>query len=488
MSLGNPSGLTRRASFGLAAGVAGASLVTGDASAQQAPDEPQREKIRLLQGPMVGAVHSDRALIWIRCGTEFEAQCEFADNPEFNNLRRSAVVTTAADRDFTAVLALANLQPATRYFYRLLLDGDRDRYRREIDPAAQSFQTQAATGTKVRFRLAFGSCAKYALDPVQDIWRVIDDHRPDMFAWLGDNIYADSLIPDIYAEEYRRQRDVVGLQPLLNKIPQLAIWDDHDYGSNNDDHRNPMKEETLRIFQNYWANSAFGLADTPGIFFSYSFGGVDFFFLDGRYYRDPNSAPDRRGKSMLGDNQLAWLKDELRRSRAPFKMLVSGGGWTAARGPGGDAWSAFLSERDSLFDFIRDEGIGGVVLMSGDSHVGELNAIPWSARGGYDLYDFVASPLAQDTGASWLRRRPELRIRQVYFGGPNFGLVDFDLTKDDPILTFNIVNFRGQLAWEPFTMRASQLANGVKSWPEQMDFLSSQRYESLQSGADYYAP
>ncbi|MFQ5739432.1 MAG: iron-containing alcohol dehydrogenase, partial [Acidobacteriota bacterium] len=65
--------------------------------------------------------------------------------------------------------------------------------------------------------------------------------------------------PDILAEEYRRQREVPRLQPLLRSRPQLAIWDDHDYGLNDSDRTNPVKKEALRVFQQYWANPAYGL-------------------------------------------------------------------------------------------------------------------------------------------------------------------------------------------------------------------------------------
>jgi len=61
---------------------------------------------------------------------------------------------------------------------------------------------------------------------------------------------------------------------------------------------------------------------------------------------------------------------------------------------GGDSWGAYLTERNELFDFIRDEKIEGVVCISGDSHMGELNCIPRSQDGGYDIYDFCSSPLA----------------------------------------------------------------------------------------------
>src|SRR3546814_8830332 len=90
---------------------------------------------------------------------------------------------------------------------------------------------------------------------------------------------------------------------------------------------------------------------------------------------------------MLGAAQNAWLKRELKASTTPFKVLAIGGGWSCAENEeGGDSWGVYLTERTELFDFIRDEGIGGVVCISGDSHIGELNCIPRSQQGGYDIY------------------------------------------------------------------------------------------------------
>jgi alkaline phosphatase D len=191
---------------------------------------------------------------------------------------------------------------------------------------------------------------------------------------------------------------------------------------------------------------------------------------------------------MLGAAQKAWLKDRLRASKAPFKILATGGGWTVNKGPGGDSWASFLTERNELFDFIRDERISGVVLLSGDTHIAELNAIPWSEKGGYDLYDLVSSPLAQDSADDFLERRPELRIRQAYFGSTNFGLLHFDMRGKDPWLEFNVLNYRGDAVWKPFRIYASELVNGKATWREKMDDLSLERYESAASGGEYYQP
>jgi alkaline phosphatase D len=149
------------------------------------------------------------------------------------------------------------------------------------------------------------------------------------------------------------------------------------------------------------------------------------------------------------------------------------------------SWSSAITERNALFDFIRDEKVAGVVLLSGDTHIGELNAIPWSEKGGYDLYDLVSSPLANSNSASFLDRRPERRIRQVYFSGMNFGMLTFD-SSAEPTLTFSLYNSSGKYAFDPMTLKASELRNGVSTWLEKMDPLSRKRWEQTQSGKPTY--
>jgi len=300
------------------------------------------------------------------------------------------------------------------------------------------------------------------MDQRQVIWEAVNDYDPDLFFWLGDNIYGDSLDSDIIAEEYRRQRDVRGLKRLMATVPQLAIWDDHDYGLNNHDRRNPAKEEMLHMFKRYWPNPGFGQEGNPGVYFSYSFGNVDFFFLDGRYYRDPNKQPDSPSKTQLGKVQFDWLTDQLGESRATFKVLVSGGGWSDTKGAGTDSWGAQQSERDRLFDFIRDEDISGVLLLSGDTHFAELNAIPRAEQGGYDLYDLVSSPLAQRTFTSYLFQPFNKRVRVPFSQSPNFGMIEFDIGEDK--LTFNIIGENGEPVWEPFVLHAHELVNGEGAW------------------------
>jgi alkaline phosphatase D len=439
---------------------------------------------RLMQGPMVGTVTPDQAKIWARTSGEYQVTISYATNFEMRGSKVTEPITAAKANDYVVVIGLDGLEPSTEYFYRVLINGEGDKYLKEY-PAFR-FKTAPPEGSAATFRVAFGSCPKFQDDRVQPIWQVISGFDPDLFFWIGDNIYGDTLDPDILREEYRRQRDVWGLQPLLHSTSHLAVWDDHDFALNNHDRENPIKYEALEVFKDYWANPSYGLPEVPGVFFSYSYGKVDFFFIDDRFYRDPNSDPDTPEKTMLGTAQYQWLENGLAASEAVFKVIVSGSGFSKAKGEGGDSWAAFLHERDRLFDFIRDEEITGVVLATGDSHVGELNVIPWSEKGGYDLYDLVSSPLAQRNPDSWLHRRPERRIRPVYFKGSSVGVIDFIFDDNEPRLMYRVIDIHGRNVWEPFVVRADELVNGVVSWPDKVHDESRQRQEFYEQGKGYY--
>lgn len=437
---------------------------------------------RLMQGPMVGVTEVDSVTIWMRASGPYPVLVEYSTSPDFSDLRRSEEQRATPETDYVVTCRLEGLSAGATVYYRPVVDGEIPHELRSRVP----FQTRAAIIEPASFCVAFGSCARIARHPIQPVWDAISDINPDLFFWLGDNIYGDSLDPTILAEEYRKQRSVPNFGPLGRSVPQLAIWDDHDYGLNDHDRRHPAKAQSLDVFKRYWANPSYGLEGAPGVFFKYAYGGVDFFFLDNRYYKDPADAPDDANKSLLGQVQLNWLKQGLQASQASFKVLIAGIGFTEEKGPGQEAWSSYLAERNALFDFITENAITGVVLMSGDTHIAELNSIPWSHRGGYDLYEFVSSPLAQECSTSWLNYGAVPRIRQIYSGGPNFGYLRFYCDEDDPRLTFNIQSALGGDVWSKFEVRASELRPGVQSYLEKMDARSRARWERHLAGGPYY--
>ena len=230
--------------------------------------------------------------------------------------------------------------------------------------------------------------------------------------WLGDNLYLqrpDFLDPASMAARYRRQRAFEPLQQLLTATPQLAIWDDHDYGPNDSDGSYVLKGETLKLFQRYWPNPSYGLPDVPGAFGWRAYGDVLLFLLDDRYYRSPNRWPDGADKTMFGARQLEWLKQALisapRDASRSSPAAASSGTAPAASRAGttsAPSSSAFADWLVAAEDRRRDLPVRRPPLRRAPAAS--------SGRARYPLYEFTSSPLTSQPPVR-TRRRPSARTR-----------------------------------------------------------------------------
>ena len=374
----------------------------------------QAHAANLSAGPMAGHRDAQSTLIWLQADGKAVARIEYWRDAADGKRILSTPATLDIDNDFSAQIALAGLAPGTTYRYRVLLDG------REVKlPQALSFRTEAlwqwqrhssnaATGhVPPDFKVAFGACS-YINDPPNDrslrpagpyggemgIFDSIAAQRPDLMLWLGDNTYlreSDFGSPSGIARRYRHDRATAELQALLRTGNHYAIWDDHDFGPNDSNTSYTYKTESLRVFQRYWPNGAFGQPETPGIFRVVSHNDADFFLLDGRYHRDADAARGLVGKTMLGAAQLRWLKNALLASTANFKIIVSGSQVLRNVPARIEGWSNFPEERRELLDWLADNRVAGVMFLSGDRHHTVLTKM--ARDNAYPLHDFTCSPL-----------------------------------------------------------------------------------------------
>src|SRR3954453_1080486 len=88
----------------------------------------------------------------------------------------------------------------------------------------------AAAGDKAPRRIVFGSCGPQ--DKPQLIWDAINDVRPDLFIFGGDNIYGDTKDMKVLRQKYDKLAAQPGYRKLKSQCPIIATWDDHDYGLN----------------------------------------------------------------------------------------------------------------------------------------------------------------------------------------------------------------------------------------------------------------
>jgi len=165
---------------------------------------------------------------------------------------------------------------------------------------------------------------------------------------------------------------------------------------------------------------------------------------------------------MFGAQQIEWLQQELLNSTATFKFLASGSTWTAEGS--NDSYGYFDVEREALFDFIAQENITGVILLSGDIHrAGFTTAVPENkaATGGYDLPELISSPMAnRNAGNCALDGSQDYattNATQCFNEGHYFMTVDVDTTLPDPRVVARIFDDVGALQGRPHEIRLSQL-------------------------------
>ncbi len=97
--------------------------------------------------------------------------------------------------------------------------------------------------------IAFGSCNRENRD--QPLWPVIVGNRPQLWIWLGDNIYGDTENMDTLQAKYYRQRSNPGYQLLAVSTPIIGIWDDHDYGVNDGGREYPQKKQSQQLMHDF---------------------------------------------------------------------------------------------------------------------------------------------------------------------------------------------------------------------------------------------
>lgn len=411
----------------------------------------------LSSGPMLGPAELTQTTVWLQTRRPCRAEVRWWKSGQPEAARLSPPVETGAAGDHIARFELAGLEPGSRYEYEIYLDGFR------IPSAAPlAFQTQAMWRHRTDpppFRLAIGSCAYVNEAPFDrpgkpyggdyKIFRSIAAAKPDFMIWLGDNVYyreADWTTERSMRRRWAHDRALPELQPLLGTVHHFAIWDDHDFGPNDSDRTYRLREASLRVFQDYWANPTWGLPEAPGVFTRFEWADVDFFLLDDRYHRSPNGMPPGPDKRMYGRKQLQWLKESLAGSRAPFKIVAGGSQfWNPLNSF--ESLGLFPAEQQELYDFLREARIEGVVFLSGDRHHTEL--LKRQDPGMVPLYEFTSSPLTSGGGRLEKEADNPARVPGTWVTGGvrNFGILEVSGKPEDRVLTLRTLDADGKELW-----------------------------------------
>jgi len=411
------------------------------------------QKVELKSGPMLGYSEMREVIVWLQTTEKGKIQLNYWDQILPNQIFKSEIVETDISTAFTAKIILSLLEPGKKYGYQVLLNE-----KPLLFPYPLEFQTQSLWQWRTdppAFSIALGSCA-YINDTPYDrpgkpygsnyhIFESILAKKPDAMLWLGDNTYLretdwNSRSGILY--RYTHTRATPELQGLLGSVHHYAIWDDHDFGPDNSDRGFIHKEATLEAFRLFWGNPTSGLPDQNGITSQFQWADIDFFLLDNRFSR----APDERKtgeRTQFGKAQIEWLLDALKTSKAPFKMVATGGQFLSASAIAENHIKLYPEEREYLIKRIEEEELTNIIFLTGDRHLTELTEL--KLPNGKFIYDLTVSPLT-----SGVNTNPDsnvLRVPGTLVTEHNFGLLTFSGKRQERKLTIKIFDAAGKEKW-----------------------------------------
>ncbi|MEW5876401.1 MAG: alkaline phosphatase D family protein [Candidatus Zixiibacteriota bacterium] len=259
-------------------------------------------------------------------------------------------------------LPITGLSPDTRYRYALEVDGNLD------TSLTGWFRTFPDSPTS--FTIALGSCAQTA--SAHTVFTTIKDHDPLLFLHTGDFHYENIGVndPNVFRAAYESVLASATQSALYRSVPIAYIWDDHDYGPNNSDSTAPGRTASRLTYQEYvpYYPLPAGTGDVP-IYQAFDIGRVRFILTDSRSARSPYTATDNAAKTMLGATQKAWFKQELLNSRDTYPLIVWVNTLPWIGTTGDDGWYLYTTERREIADFLKDNGISNICMLSGDAHM-----------------------------------------------------------------------------------------------------------------------
>lgn len=334
----------------------------------RAADRPQ-----VSCGLQSGDVTQSNAMVWARADRPARMHFDVSATESFRDILHSVWIDALPETDLTGKALIEALPAGRDIFYRVRLQNLSEP---AIfgDPVTGRLRTAPDGNRDVSFCFSGDTAGQgWGIDVARGgmrIYEVMRQNRPDFFIHSGDNIYADNPVvaeqtmPDggtwknLVTEEKSKAAETLAefrgawkynwldanFRAFHAEVPVFAQWDDHEVFDN----WWPQKpldipalaarkytEKTAMILQ---ARSSRALREYTAIpvdsreqgrvYRKIGYGPlVDVFMLDMRSYRAANGDNRQVAEGpetvFLGAPQLAWLKHELKASKAMWKIIAA---------------------------------------------------------------------------------------------------------------------------------------------------------------------
>jgi alkaline phosphatase D len=433
--------LTRRRFLTTAAASAAVAAVGGIAkpALSRAADRPV-----ITHGIQSGDVSVDSGVVWARTDRPARMLVEVATSDSFRSIRSAVFVDALPETDFTAKALIEGLPAGQDLFYRIRFQ-DHSFPTVLGAPQVGRFRTAPSERRSVSFVWSGDTAGGgWGIDEARGGMRTYATMlkcRPDFFIHSGDHVYADGPIraeqklPDgavwknVVTEEKSKVAQTLAefrgnyKYNLLDRnvlafnaeVPLFAQWDDHEvtndwcpgealgWGGYADKSVLKLAARGCRAFHEFMPMRE-TLAEAGRVYRKVAYGPLlDVFLIDMRSYRTPYGA-DGSAAAILGATQLSWLKRELMRSQATWKVVAAdlpiGVVSADAIAQGDGAPRGREIEIADLLAFIKHAGIRNTVWITADMHYTAAHYYDPNAAMFQDFepfWEFISGPIHAGT-------------------------------------------------------------------------------------------
>jgi alkaline phosphatase D len=396
----------------------------------------------ITHGIQSGDISIDGGIVWARADRAARMIVEASTTESFREIVGVARVDALATSDFTAKALLENLPAGQDIFYRVAFEDIATGLRGE--PQIGRLRTPSREKRDISFAWSGDTCGGWGIDIGRGGMRTYATmlhNRPDFFVHCGDNIYAEcplgpeQKLPNgevwrnVVTEEKSRVAETLAdfrgnykynlidehMRAFNAQVPVFAQWDDHEVTDDwypgmplivGDADITALAARGCQAFHEFTPTRQFA-QERGRIYRKIAYGPLlDVFMLDMRSYRGPNGDRlEAEATPFLGQAQMAWLKRELSRSRATWKVIAADlpigliNYDAAAQGDGPPLGREL--EIAELLRFMKHAGVRNTVWITADMH--------YTAAHHYDpnraqfqdfepFWEFMSGPLHAGTG------------------------------------------------------------------------------------------
>ncbi|MEK6555594.1 MAG: alkaline phosphatase D family protein [Bdellovibrionota bacterium] len=270
-----------------------------------------------------------------------------------------------------------------QYLFRVISDSNQILDEREV----QTLDTQ-----KPNARVALLSCMNDLIGiKIDEMWAAVKASNPDFICLLGDNVYGDILVlhgPKTLWRRYVDTRNALPFYHWRKLVPAIAIWDDHDFGKNNVLGNYEHRENSLAVFNSFYAQNPVKNFYTrgPGISSTCELFGHRFIFMDGRYFR----RTDLANREFLGTEQLNWVEEQVAAAKGPV-FFCMGSQFFGKYQPSDNSYEGLGGGNEfERFKKVAASANQPILMASGDVHYSEVQQVN-RAYAGFDGFEITSS-------------------------------------------------------------------------------------------------